>query len=69
MQDTDLMILDLDPADPLDWNQDRYADQLAAGYSKMTEKFALRTYVKDYNKVPRSPSPRAAIAPKPTEPN
>jgi hypothetical protein len=68
MQDTDLMILDLDPADPLDWNQDRYADQLAAGYSKMTEKFALRTYVKDYNKVPRFAAARAAIVPKPTDP-
>jgi hypothetical protein len=64
MQDTDLMILDLDPDDPLDWNQDRYRDQLAAGYSKMQENFALRSYVKDYNKVPRSPSARAAILPK-----
>jgi hypothetical protein len=28
---TDLALLDLDPKDPLDWNQDRYKDQLVAG--------------------------------------
>ncbi len=51
MENTDLTILDLDPGDPLDWNQDRYKDQLAAGYSKITDKFGIRAYVKDFSKL------------------
>jgi hypothetical protein len=55
MNDSDLMVLDLDPADPLDWNQDRYREQLVAGYSKTTPTFGLRAYVKDYGKLSRVP--------------
>jgi hypothetical protein len=47
-------VLDLDPGDALDWNQDRYREQLAAGYSKITPNFGLRAYVKDYAKLPRA---------------
>jgi hypothetical protein len=54
MQSTDLTVLDLDPADPLDWDQDHYAKQLEAGYSKVTETFGLRAYVKDFGKLPRT---------------
>jgi hypothetical protein len=57
-----LSVLDLDPADPLDWNQGRYKDQLVAGYSKITPNFGLRAYVKDFAKLPRS-SAAAAIVP------
>jgi hypothetical protein len=62
MEDTDLVVLDLDPGDPLDWNQSRYKDQLVAGYSKITPSFGLRAYVKDYSKLPRSSAALAAMA-------
>jgi hypothetical protein len=58
MEDTDLAVIDLDPKDPLDWYQDRYKDQLVAGNSKITEKFGLRAYVKDFAKLPRRPAGR-----------
>jgi hypothetical protein len=54
MENADLTVIDLDPGDPLDWNQDRYRDQLVAGYSKITPAFGLRAYVKDFNKLGRA---------------
>jgi hypothetical protein len=63
MESADLTVLDLDPADPLDWNQSHYRDQLVAGYSKITPSFGLRAYVKDFAKLPRSSAAAAAMAP------
>jgi len=63
MESSDLTVLDLDPADPLDWNQGRYKDQLVAGYSKITRNFGLRAYVKDFAKLPRSSAAAATTAP------
>jgi hypothetical protein len=60
MQNTDLTVLDLDPGDPLDWDQDYYAKQLEAGYSKVTETFGLRAYVKDFGKLPRTTGEKSA---------
>jgi len=57
MEDTDLMLIDLDPKDPLDWDQDRYRGQLVAGYSKITGDSGLRTFVKDFAKLPKSAAP------------
>jgi hypothetical protein len=68
MASADLVIFDLDPNDPLDWNQDHYRDQLVAGYSKITPAFGLRSYVKDYAKLPgaatalANPPPEAPAA-------
>jgi hypothetical protein len=62
MTDADLMVLDLDPADPLDWFQDHYKEQLVAGYSKITPTFGLRAYIRDYSKVSRM----SKTDPKPT---
>ncbi|HEY2119270.1 MAG TPA: hypothetical protein VGH37_08820 [Candidatus Acidoferrum sp.] len=62
MESTDLVVFDLDPGDPLDWNQSRYKDQLVAGYSKITPNFGLRAYVKDFSKLPRSSAALAAQA-------
>jgi hypothetical protein len=56
MNDADLAILDLDPTGPIDWNQDRYKDQLTAGYGKITPAFGLQAYIKDYAKLPKSKS-------------
>jgi hypothetical protein len=51
MIDTELTWVDLDPQDPLDFYLDHYWDQLAAGYSKITPTFGLRTYCRDYGKL------------------
>jgi hypothetical protein len=64
MEKADLTVLDLDPADALDWNQDHYKDQLVAGYSKITPNFGLRAYVKDFAKLPRSSGGQGAGAEK-----
>jgi hypothetical protein len=53
MEPTNLMVLDLDEAATLEWNQDHYKEQLVAGYSKITSSFGLRAYVKDYSKLGR----------------
>jgi hypothetical protein len=54
MENTDLTVIDLDPGDPLDWDQDSYQDQLVWGYSKSTDRFGLRAYVRDFGKLPKS---------------
>lgn len=55
MSNADLVLIDKDAQDPLDFYLDRYKDQLVAGYTKITSSFGLRTYVTDYNKVPAGP--------------
>ena len=58
MNDVDLILIDMDPADPLDFFLDHYKEQLSAGYSKLTPDSGLRVYVKDYNKLhPAKASP------------
>jgi hypothetical protein len=54
MENSDLSLFDLDPADPLDWFQDHYKDQLVSGYSKITPDFGLRSYVRDFAKITRT---------------
>jgi hypothetical protein len=51
MTDTDLQLIDADPADPFDFFPARYQSQLVAGYSKNTPNGGLRTYMPDYAKV------------------
>lgn len=63
MEQTDLTVLDLDPADALDWDQDHYKEQLIAGYSKITPSFGLRAYVKDYSKLGRVSANRESNVP------
>jgi hypothetical protein len=53
MDPADLFVLDLDPGDSLEWDQDHYKEQLEAGYSKITSTFGLRAYAKDYSKLGR----------------
>jgi hypothetical protein len=58
MSDADLILIDMDPQDPLDFFLDHYKEQISAGYSKTTLDSALRVYVKDYNKLhPAKASP------------
>jgi len=51
MNDTDLELIDSDPADPFDFAIDHYNDQLVAGYSKLTRKGGLCVHMPDYNKI------------------
>ena len=51
MHDTDLVLIDMDQSDPLDFFLDHYKEQLSAGYSKLTRDSGLRVYIKDYSKL------------------
>jgi hypothetical protein len=51
MDDADITIYDMSPADPLDFYLDHYKEQMAAGYTKITTSFQLRVYMKDYDKL------------------
>ena len=51
MNDTDLILIDLDPQDPFDFYLNHYKEQLAAGYTKNTLSSGLRSYFRDYNKL------------------
>jgi hypothetical protein len=58
MNDADLILIDMDPTDPLDFFLDHYKEQLSAGYAKITPDSGLRVYIKDYNKLhPAKASP------------
>ena len=57
MNDTDLIIIDMDPKDPLDFFLDHYKEQLSAGYTKTTLDSGLRVFIKDYNKLHPAKAP------------
>jgi hypothetical protein len=52
MSNADLILIDMNPQDAMDFYLDHYKDQLVAGYTKITPEFGLRSYVRDYNKIP-----------------
>jgi len=56
MDPSDLTVLDLDEKGTLEWDQDRYKEQLEAGYSKITQTFGLRAYAKNYSQLGKSGS-------------
>lgn len=58
MHDTDMVLIDMNPQDPFDFYLDHYKDQLVAGYSKTTQSFGLRVYMRDFNKLPNGSSGR-----------
>jgi hypothetical protein len=55
MHDTDLMIVDAEPADPFDFFLDQYNAQLVAGYSRNTPDHGLIVVMQDYSKTPPLP--------------
>jgi len=55
MTDTDLTLIDMNPDDPFDFDLDHYKDQLVPGYARITANFGLRVFLKDFNKVQRTP--------------
>jgi hypothetical protein len=60
MKQADLILIDMDPQDPLDLYLDHYKEQLVAGYTKITPEFGLRVYVRDYNKLQNQGATRAS---------
>jgi hypothetical protein len=61
MEDSDIILYDMNPADPLDFFLDHYKEQLAAGYTKISTSFQVRAYIKDYEKLGQTKT--AATAP------
>jgi len=58
MYDADLILIDMDPSDPLDFYLEHYKEQVSAGYTKTTLDSGLRVFIKDYNKLhPAKASP------------
>ena len=53
MRDADLQLIDADPADPFDFFPARYNAQLVAGYSKNTPAKGLKTYMPDFDDLPK----------------
>ncbi len=51
MTDVDLELIDRNPSDPFDFFQDRYDEQLVAGYSKTTPEHGLEVYMPDYYRL------------------
>jgi hypothetical protein len=51
MRDTDLELIDADPADPFDFSVAHYNDMLVAGYAKNLPRLGLRTFMPDYNDI------------------
>ena len=57
MNDADLILIDMDPSDPLDFYLDHYKEQLSAGYTKITLDSGLRVFIKDFNKLHPAKAP------------
>jgi hypothetical protein len=53
MTDTDLTLVDADPADPFDFALDHYKEILGAGYVKMTAQGGVCVHMPDYDKIQR----------------
>jgi hypothetical protein len=51
MQNTDMVLIDMDARDPFDFYLSHYQQQLTAGYTKITPQFGLRVYMRDFNKL------------------
>ncbi|MEO5580276.1 MAG: hypothetical protein ABIR58_06425, partial [Gemmatimonadaceae bacterium] len=51
MSDAELEIVDLDPADPLRFDLDRYLPQLVAGYSRTFPNGGLEAFMRDVDKL------------------
>ena len=69
MNDTDMILVDLDPRDPFDFFLDRYRDQLVAGYTKTTPQFGLRVYMVDFDKLHKRRTTRTQAKAKATAAN
>ena len=60
MHQADLQLIDTDPSDPFDFYPARYEAQLVVGYSKNTPAKGLKTFMPDFDDLPRSRPTRQA---------
>jgi len=51
MSDTDMQLIDADPATPFDFFPARYEAQLVAGYPRNTRRKGLQVFTPDYSRV------------------
>ena len=58
MLDAEMLINDLDPADPFRFDIDRYLPQLIAGYSRTLPSGGLNVFMRDIDKVSRPAQPQ-----------
>ena len=61
MLDSEMQIVDLDPADPFKFDLDRYNAQLIAGCSRTLPDLGLEVYMRDIDKVKQSSSARPSL--------
>jgi hypothetical protein len=61
MNDTDLRLVDMDPADPFEFSPKEYVMQLSAGYSKSLANGGLRTFMPDLDQAGKANSGRVAV--------
>ncbi|HEX2721826.1 MAG TPA: hypothetical protein VHM24_02845, partial [Gemmatimonadaceae bacterium] len=54
MLDADMLITELDPADPFRFELDKYQPQLVAGYSRTTASGGLEVFMRDRDKLGKS---------------
>jgi len=54
MENTDMILIDMDPRDPFDFYLEQYKRQLSAGFTKITPEFGLRVSMRDFNKLPKT---------------
>ena len=64
MVQADMQLVDADPSDPLDFNLDRYNEQLVAGRAEPQPDFGLLVVVPDWSEVHTGARPDTA-APRP----
>ena len=64
MRDTELQILDLDPADPFDLFLAEYNKQLVAGYSRTRPDRSLQVFFPDYTDLDQGVTPVVAGTPR-----
>jgi len=57
MLDAEMLITDLDPADPFRFELDNYQPQLIAGYSKTLKSGGLVVFMRDRDKLGKPPAP------------
>jgi hypothetical protein len=62
MNDTDLRIVDADPATPFDMNLPHYSQQLIAGRSRTLSNLGLVVYMPDYATLKKPDSTRTVVA-------
>jgi hypothetical protein len=67
MRDTQLQILDLDPADPFDLYLAEYNKQLVAGYSRNRANLSLQAFFPDFADLTRGTTP-VAVGARPPSP-